>query len=295
LRSARLRSVAGTAPDHADTAGAQGGNAVRETIREDEGRHLFGADAAAYDRVRPPYPASFFSLLEDQRALYPDAHVLEVGAGSAIATRQLIAAGAAPVTVIEPDVRFRDALVSLEDAAGGALTVLNVPFEEVELAPAGFDLVVVATAFHWLDARIRVQKIARALAPGGSAALLWNVFQDLDRTDEFHLATHALLGSLPASPSGPDALPFPLDRAAREAEFVGSGGFAVTAYLETRWSLVLDPTQVIALYGGFSSIARLPGDERARLLERLGEIAEAEFGGRVVRHMTSVLYLFRRT
>lgn len=260
-----------------------------ERIPEKAGRQLFGDDPRAYDVVRPPYPEAVFSLLKDTGALYPGARTLEIGAGSGLATRRLLELGANPLVAIEPDARFHGML------ALPNVTVLPAGFEETHLHRGSFDLVAVATAFHWLDAGSRVVRIADALEPGGSVALFWNVFQDPTRPDRFHVATRELLGSLEVSPSAtPDGLPFALDRPAREHEFLSSGRFACTAYQETHWSIVLSAPQIRALYGGFSSLARLPAEQRSIILDRLAEIAESRFGGRVTRNMTSVAYLFRR-
>ena len=133
------------------------------------------------------------------------------------------------------------------------------------------------------------------LKPGGFVALWWNVFQDLHRADPFHDATQSILANLAISPSGaPDALPFALDRRAREADFARTGNFEAVVYAETRWTLVLDVPQVGRLYEGFSHIQRLPEAERARLLWQLMEIARTQFDGRVERNMTSPIYLARR-
>ena len=91
------------------------------------------------------------------------------------------------------------------------------------------------------------------LKPGGFVALWWNVFQHLDREDPFHDATRSILANLAISPSGaPNAMPFPLDRRAREAEFERTGNFEAVVYEETHWTLVLDVPQVGRLYEGFS-------------------------------------------
>jgi hypothetical protein len=133
------------------------------------------------------------------------------------------------------------------------------------------------------------------LKPGGYAALWWNVFGDAARADPFHDATLSLFGDQAISPSGaPDAVPFALDRVAREAEFERSGKFDSVAYAETRWTLVLDTARVGRLYEGFSHIQRMPQADREALLQRLMEVAQTQFGGRVERNMTSPVYLARR-
>jgi SAM-dependent methyltransferase len=52
--------------------------------------------------------------------------------------------------------------------------VLASSFEEWALEEEAFDLVVSATAFHWIDPQVRYRKSAQALRSGGSLALIWN-------------------------------------------------------------------------------------------------------------------------
>jgi SAM-dependent methyltransferase len=271
-----------------------------QRIDQTEGRVLFGLDPTSYDAARPDYPAALFDALATQGALYPGAATLEIGAGSGIASRRLLAAGASPLTLLEPDTRFAaqlDALAAAGSAAapGSALRIRHETFEAADLDPAGFDLAVVATAFHWLDPACRVARLAELVRPGGHVALLWNVFHDPGLADPFHEATRSLLAGLAVSPSGaPDELPFALDRTAREREFLGDGRFVLRLYVESHWTLPLSAGQVRELYGGFSSVARLPAERREALLAELSRIAREQFGGTIQRNMTSPLYLFRR-
>ena len=265
-----------------------------ELISRAEGRHLFGLDPEGYDDVRPPYPDTIYQFMIERGALAAKSATLEIGAGSGLATRRLIACGADPVTVVEPDERFAPQLRSLATSARTEVRLVQSAFEDAELSPREFDLVAAATSFHWLDPDVAITKIARVLKPGGYAALWWNVFGDIDRQDPFHDATTTLLADLAISPSGaPDAIPFPLDRAAREAQFAESGKFDALEYAETRWTLKLNTQQVGRLYGSFSHIQRLPEAQRAQLLERLMAVAQTQFGGAVERNMTSVIYLAR--
>lgn len=45
-------------------------------------------------------------------------------------------------------------------------------FEQWPLPEEPFDVVMCATAFHWLDPEVRVAKVGRALRPGGTFALV---------------------------------------------------------------------------------------------------------------------------
>lgn len=59
----------------------------------------FGAAAANYDRYRPRYPEQ---LVDDVVAMVPGRRVLEVGAGTGIATAAFAARGVS-MTCVEPD------------------------------------------------------------------------------------------------------------------------------------------------------------------------------------------------
>lgn len=268
---------------------------MAEFIDRSEGRRLFGLNPQGYEDARPAYPEAIYEFLLEHRALVPGTATLEVGAGPGLATRRLIELGASPITIVEPDRRFAPMLTALRDATGADVRLVSNTFEAAALPAGAFALVAAATSYHWLDPRTALDKIADALAPGGYVALWWNVFQDLDRDDAFHDATLPLFANQSISPSGaPDAIPFPLDRAAREAEFACSGRFETVSYAQTRWTLVLDTPRVGRLYESFSHIQRLPNAQRSQLLERLMEIAQTQFGGRVERNMTSPIYLARR-
>ena len=249
----------------------------------------------AYHESRPPYPEWMFNLLVQQKALYPGTRTLEIGPGNGLATRKLVAFGASPVTLVEPDNRFAQLLESISDHDGEPCRIIHKPFEETQLPASSFDLVIVATSFHWLDPLTRVEKLAKLTRSGGAVALLWNVFQDLNLPDPFHEATKEMLAELSNSPSGkPDGMPFALDRRARESEFTANNDFELRMYAESYWKLVLKPRDVHSLYEGFSNISRLPLAERTDLLNRLESVAKSKFSGRVERNMTSPLYIFSR-
>lgn len=268
---------------------------MRERIDRREGRHLFGLDAEGYRAARPEYPEEIFRTLVEHGALGPGTATLEIGAGSGLATRRLIELGADPITVVEPDPGFAPMLRTLGGVASRSFHLVPCAFEDAELPSGAFDLVAAATSFHWLEPAVTLDRMAEVLRPGGFVALWWNVFSDPERDDPFHHATKSFLAPLAVSPfDEPDTVPYALDRDARETELSRSGKFESVVHAVTRWTLVLDPSQVGRLYGGFSNIQRLPADRRAEILRQLEEVARVEFGGRVERNMTSPLYLARR-
>jgi SAM-dependent methyltransferase len=93
--------------------------------------------------------------------------VLDVGAGTGIASMQLRDAGA-EVVAVEPDSHMAHV------AERKGIRVEVAMFEQWDPAGRTFDLVVFAQSFHWVEPVSALPKVAGLLNPGGRAALLWN-------------------------------------------------------------------------------------------------------------------------
>ena len=257
------------------------------------GRQAFGLDPANYHAARPPYPEVVWTALRERAGLRAGIDVLEIGAGTGTATDGLLAAHPKRLTAVEPDPRLADFLKHRIDDAH--IEVLTQTFEETELPDASYDLVVSATAFHWLEARPALRRIHDLLRSQGYVALIWNMFGDPGRADPFHQATAHLFVGHPTTPSGGGTTeaPYGFDLPARLGDLRDSGFVPDEPEIHP-WPLTLDPDGVRRLYLSYSNVAALAPDERARLLDGLAEVAEREFGGKVTRNMTTSIYTARR-
>jgi SAM-dependent methyltransferase len=117
--------------------------------------------------------------------------VLDVGAGTGIASAQLQEAGA-DVVAVEPDPRMARV------AADHGIRAEQATFEDWEPAGRSFDLVVFAQSFHWVQPHPALDKVASILRPGGHLALLSNRVMpisppraELDEAYAGHLDTSA--------------------------------------------------------------------------------------------------------
>ena len=141
----------------------------------------YRAQATSYRRARPAYhPALARRVAERHRPDPADrVGVVEIGAGTGIFTRQLLAEGLA-VTAVEPVAAMRQALVDSLPATGSAgpgppVHVVDGTAEGIPVGDGATGTVVVAQAFHWFDHGPALDEIARVLADGGHLVTVWNV------------------------------------------------------------------------------------------------------------------------
>ena len=138
--------------------------------QEQSYRSSFGAAAAEYAEHRPDYARA---AVRWALGLAPGPRVLDLGAGTGKLTATLVEHGAEAVAV-EPDpamlAELRRALPRVRALSGSA--------EAIPLPDSSVDAVIAGNALHWFDMDVAGPEIARVLAPHGSLAGLWNVFDD---------------------------------------------------------------------------------------------------------------------
>jgi SAM-dependent methyltransferase len=264
-----------------------------------ERRGLFGSDAASYDLGRPGYPPRVFDLLREFGGLHPGCRVLEVGAGSGQATGQLLDAGAT-VVAVELSTDLAEFLASKHRTQH--LDVRVGAFEDQHFEAGSADLVVSATAFHWVPTESGLQKCADALTDGGSLALWWNVYGDPSRPDPFHQELQPILARLEPSllevPSAGNptstAPPYALDADARTKEIAASGRFGPVRHELISWTGRHRPEELRAMFATFSPWLALPAERRCVVLDAIAQLAQEWFGGVVDRPYLTSLYLARK-
>jgi SAM-dependent methyltransferase len=130
---------------------------------------VFNGVAVEYDRNRPAYPDALIDRACEVARVKAGDRVLEIGCGTGQLTRSLLARGLR-VTALEPgDELVRLAEENLKDA--GAVELVHARLEDVQLRER-YDAVLSASAIHWVDPDLGWQKIADALAPSGTLALI---------------------------------------------------------------------------------------------------------------------------
>lgn len=255
----------------------------------------FDAAADTYRRGRPPYPDAVFELLAARCGLRPGTRVLDIGAGTGLATGPLLAAGA-HVVAVEPGEHL--AAILTAELACDRLEVVIGEFETADLGAAGaggFDLAVAATSLHWLDPVVSTRRLGELVRPGGRVAAWWTEFGDTrrptpfrDRLDEVY---HDLL---PAEPGYRDSRPRALDTDRWRRQLTAGGWFGEVAVDVVEWHQTLTPRTARDLWSTFPNIAELAPPAREEFLTRLAALVEDQ-GGRVEDPRLTVLHTTTRT
>ncbi len=124
----------------------------------------FGPAANDYDRYRPRYPDD---LIDDVVGMVPGRRLIEVGAGTGIATAAFVARGM-EMTCVEPDPEMAAVLSAKCPDADVRVTTFE------EWSGSGFDGLVCGQAWHWTDPATRWANAAAAVRRDGVVALFWN-------------------------------------------------------------------------------------------------------------------------
>jgi SAM-dependent methyltransferase len=228
-------------------------------------RQAFGEVAEDYDRFRPEPPDDALDWL-----LPPAARqVLELGAGTGLLTRRLLARGLA-VRAIEPDPRMRAVLAERSPGA----EVVAGQAEDIAAADGSMDVVIAASAWHWVDEERAVPEVARVLRPGGALCLLWS---GPDRSVEW-------LRTMWAGGVDHDEATMAAQDARRRDRFavhLGTDGqFDGPTRRVFDWNVTMRPPDLVGLTGTYSAMIGLEPAARqerlaamARFLERDGATA----------------------
>jgi SAM-dependent methyltransferase len=255
-------------------------------------RGTFDEAPELYDRVRPGYPEAVFGDLARLARLRRGSRVLELGCGTGQATVPLAARG---FEIVAVELGAGLAEVARRNlAAFPAGDIVNAAFEDWPLPPEPFDAVVAATSFHWLDPKVRLEKVADALRPGGALALISTHHVAGGDGPFFAEVQRCYETWMPGTPKGvrlPNASDVPHHA---DDDFEASGRFANAVLRRYERELTYTTREYRDLLSSYSGHRALAADAREALLACIGELIDTRFGGRIAkRYMTELTVAYR--
>ncbi len=270
-------------PGHWDFPGAVGSDAYERQ------RRSFEDVAEAYDRYRPGYPLELFGDIRTFADLAPDDRILEIGCGTGRATVPLASWGN-PLLAIEPAPAMADIARAQVDSFQNA-EVRTARFED-GVQSGAFGLIACAQAWHWLDPKTRVERVADALYAHGAAALIGNVQVVPDDNRAFWEQVQDVY--IKHTPGMEHQGPFRKPDERPEHPLAGSDLFVDLEQIGHPWHWTLNTEDYLGLCATHSGKAALDPETRARLFAGIAELIDAEFNGHVTEHYVTMASLARR-
>jgi SAM-dependent methyltransferase len=264
-------------------------------------RGAFDEDADLYDRARPGYPTQLFDDLAVLAGVGPGCRLLEIGPGTGKATIELARRGCR-ITAVElgPNLAviasrnltaLHEALRQPGETIPRAEVVVSA-FETWPLPDEQFDVVVAATAYHWLDPAVRLAKIAAALRSGGMLAVVEThhvaggdegIFVDVQECYQRWDPTTKPGFRLPAVGDVPQA-----------AETDHSGVFDRAVFRRYEWDQTYLCADYLDLLMTYSDHRAMPEPARTGLLGCIAELIDNRYGGQITKHYLTQLWLAHR-
>jgi ubiquinone/menaquinone biosynthesis C-methylase UbiE len=132
----------------------------------------FSSRVNNYIKYRPSYPPEIIQFLKDQKVLFNESIIADIGSGTGILSELFLKNGN-KVYGIEPNPDMRNAGKKLLATYLNHVSV-NGSAEFTGLQDNNIDLITAGQAFHWFDQQKARLEFLRILKPGGLVILIWN-------------------------------------------------------------------------------------------------------------------------
>ena len=237
----------------------------------------FNTAAVLYEDVRPGYPEELIQDVVEFSELSDHSRILEVGCGTGKATLSFAERGYELVCL---DIGA-DLLAVAKEKLGAFPNVSFVEqaFEEWK-SEEEFDLIISATAFHWVDPKVRYLKASEMLRSDSFLAVFSN--QHVRKDEGFFAESQSLYDKY--------YLPLTVDRPPTHAtNFPGVEVFEEPIKRVYPWTQTYSSAQYIKLLGTYSGHIALSDENRNLLFEGITNLIETKYDGQVTKYYEAVL------
>ena len=252
---------------------------------------VFNNDSANYDQMRPSYPRELFTDLTRLTQIPEAGKILEIGCGTGQATIPLLEAGYS-LTCLDIGENLIEAVKIKTKKYSNIKFVLSA-FEKWEPEPRLYDVVMSATAFHWVDPETGYKKAAEVLKDTGSLALFWNK-HPAPYTGFFH-DVQSVYSEVVPEWGTPSSAPID-DWIDEEVDRIkASGCFGEVTVSRYPWVVSLKAEEYLRLLDTYSDHGNLEKTRKTRLYTGIADMINMKYGGVVQRPYLSVLFTARKS
>ena len=250
----------------------------------------FDLEASRYERARPRYPEVLFDRLIVESGLSVGMRALEIGPGTGQATEPLARRGLQICAVeLGPHLaaEARSRLAPYPD-----VEVIVGDFEELPLPVATFDLVIAATALHWISEPLRFSRPHQLLKPGGHLGLLHTDPVSDGEGDRFVRLSQPIYRRFSDQPNAPDYVPPALNEIVPTT--LNPTLFVPVCFEVFPVQIEYSSARYVDLLRTFSPTIAMPLERRERFLSAIAELIDREFHGTIIRGVAFTLLVARR-
>ncbi len=248
-------------------------------------RTVFDSFATSYDKYRPSYPAAVATDVLSLCSLTNESVVLEVGSGTGKAT-VLFAEYGVQIDCVEPGSSLAE--IAKRNCGEWPHVRIHVSdFERFNFDPKSYDLLLSASAFHWIDPTKRMRLSAKALRKGGVLALIYNFSPKPDNKAMIELSE-----ILEKESDGRlnHFWDYEKDIVRWADEIKASGYFNDLVTKRYPWKRSFSVEEYIGLFCTFSDFLSLPEEQKNKLISIMREYIDS-MGGMVEKTYESVSML----
>ena len=241
----------------------------------------FNTAAVLYEDIRPGYPEELIRDVTDLSGCSNHSRILEIGCGTGKATRLFAERGYALACLDIGADLIAVAREQLREFPN--VSFVREAFEKWQ-SEERFDLIISATAFHWVDPKVRYLKASEVLKSKGFLAVFSN--QHVRKDEGFFAESQSLYDKHYSSVT--------TNRPTHATNFPGVDTFQDPIKRVYPWTQTYSSEQYIRLLNTYSDHIALPDRNKEFLFEGITNLIETQYDGQITKHYEAVLDLRER-
>ncbi len=248
--------------------------------RKHSPKKTFNNDPALYNQIRPAYPEALVEDVVEICGLKHTSRILDVGCGTGQASKPFIEKGYKLTGIDLGEDMIAYAQTKFREQQNAEF--IRAEFEKWN-GKEKFDLIISATAFHWIDPEIGYKKAASLLKNNGYLAIYSN--RHINKERGFFKESQAVYNKYYS----------PIAKEYRNSANLYREKYFKLAYERNyQWNIEYQAKEYLDLLNTYSDHISLPDQNRILLFEGIEKLIQERYEGRVLKEYESVLKILEK-